>query len=448
MKGTFTVTTSVDIDYLKRQRSSALSRAQDIVDTAARAQRDLTDGEDRKYREVMNEARNFERQIELAQEARTYASPGPQAGREDPSARIGMSRREIASYSVVRAIRAQMTNDWRTAGLEREASETEARRLGKGPQGVYVPIDVLEQPTRERRDLSKGTATAGGHTAATDLLGASFIDVLRNAPIVAQAGATILGDLVGDVAIPRQTGAATAYWVPEAGNLTESQEAFDQVTLSPKSVGGFVDMSRKLLLQSSIDVEAFVRRDLAEVLAVEIDRVALHGSGTSNQPTGVASVGGIGSVAGGTNGAVPTWANIVQLETEVAQDNAGMGVLGYVTNAKVRGKLKNVLKVSGGTAPPFIWTDDPATPLNGYPAHVSNQVSSTLTKGTASGICSAIFFGNWADLIIGEWGGLDILVDPYTGGIAGTVRVIAFKDLDVAVRHPESFAAMLDALTT
>jgi hypothetical protein len=87
--------------------------------------------------------------------------------------------------------------------------------------------------------------------------------------------------------------------------------------------------------------------------------------------------------------------------------------------------------------------------VNGYPFHVTNQVSSTLTKGsgTGVGVCSAIFFGNWADLIIGMWGGLDILVDPYTGGTAGTVRVIALQDVDVAVRHAESFAAMLDALT-
>ena len=215
--------------------------------------------------------------------------------------------------------------------------------------------------------------------------------------------------------------------------------------MTPKTVGAFTDMSRRLLMQSSIDVENFTRTDLATVLALAIDLASLHGSGSSNQPTGVAATSGIGSVAGGTNGLAPAWSHLVSLETEVSIDNADVNRLAYVTNAKVRGKLKQVEKASNTGL--FLWADG-AQPINGYPAYISNQVSSTLTKGSSSGVCSAIFFGNWADLIIGLWGGLDILVDPYTGSTAGTVRVVALQDVDIAVRHPESFAAMLDALTT
>jgi HK97 family phage major capsid protein len=214
--------------------------------------------------------------------------------------------------------------------------------------------------------------------------------------------------------------------------------------MSPKTLGAFTDFSRKLTVQSSIDVEAFIRRDLAAVLALEIDRAALHGSGSSNQPTGIAATSGIGSVAGGTNGLAPTWAHIVGLESEVAIDNADIGSLAYVTNAKVRGKLKTTEKASSTAQ--FVWADG-ATPLNGYNAVVTNQVSSALTKGSSSGVCSAIFYGNWMDLLIGMWGGLDLLVDPYTASTTGTVRVVALQDTDIAVRHPESFAAMLDALT-
>lgn len=153
-------------------------------------------------------------------------------------------------------------------------------------------------------------------------------------------------------------------------------------------------------------------------------------------------------MAGGTDGAAPTWANMVALETEVAVDNADVGRLAYMSNAKVRGKLKGTPRTAT-YGDIMIWEPTAgATPVNGYPFHVSNQVSSTLTKGSSSGVCSAIFFGNWADLVYGLWGGLDILVDPYTGGTAGTVRVIALQDVDVAVRNPQSFAAMLDALTT
>lgn len=360
----------------------------------------------------------------------------------DPTA-IGMDDREVRQYSLLRAIRAKASGDWTGAELEREASEEIAKRLNREPQGFFVPADVQMQ----KRDLVVGTDGAGGYTVATDLLAASFIDMLRNKMVVRQAGATVLSGLVGDIAIPRQTGGATAYWVAESGAPTESQQTVDQVAMSPKTVGAFTDISRKLLLQSAIDVENWVRGDLATVVALAIDLACLHGSGSSNQPTGIASTSGIGSVAGGTNGLAPAWSHIIGLETEVAADNADIGSLAYITNTRVRGKLKQTPKVAS-TDSVMIWADSRDYPLNGYNCFVSNQVSSALTKGSSSGVCSAIFFGNWADLIIGQWGALDVLVDPYTGGTSGTVRVVVLQDTDIAVRHAESFAAMLDALTT
>ncbi|MEY5098588.1 MAG: hypothetical protein RJA36_1307 [Pseudomonadota bacterium] len=364
------------------------------------------------------------------------------ASRPVPSADIGMSRTEAQRFSFMRAINALANPGDRraqeAARFEREASDAYAARLGRGAQGFFVPVEV------QQRDLLVGTTTAGGYTVQTDLLGQNFIDVLRNRMAMTGLGAQFLTGLTGQVAVPRQTAGATSYWVAENNAPTESQQAFDQVALSPKTVGAFTDVSRKLLLQSSIDVEAFVRNDLATVLALAIDLAAINGSGASNQPTGVLNVSGIGSVAGGTNGAIPTWGNLVDLESAVAVANADIGALGYLTNAKVRGKLKQVSKVSGQNG--FVW-DNGDTPVNGYRAAVSNQVPSNLTKGTASGICSAILFGNWSDLIVGQWGTLDLMVDPYTGSTAGTVRVVALQDVDVAVRHPESFAAMKDALT-
>jgi len=360
-----------------------------------------------------------------------------------PSAEIGLTKKEAKSFSMLRAINALANPGDRrmqeAAAFERECSDAYAQRVGKSAQGFFVPVEV------QQRDLLVGTATAGGHTVATDLLASSFIELLRNRMMVDQMGATILTGLVGPVAIPRQTAGATAYWVAENGAPSESQQAFDQVTMSPKTVGAFTDISRKLLMQSSIDVESFVRGDLATVLALAIDLAALHGTGSSNQPTGIAATSGIGSVAGGTNGLAPTWANMVDLETQIAVANADVANMGYLTNAKVRGKLKVTPKVSS-TDSVMIW-DSSDSPINGYRAGVSNQVASNLTKGTSTGVCSAIFFGNWADLIIGQWGTLDLTVDPYTGSTAGTVRVVALQDVDVVVRHAASFSAMLDALT-
>ena len=357
-----------------------------------------------------------------------------------PSADIGLSKKEAQQFSFLRAINALCSPGDRAAqeaaAFEREASDAVAAKTGKSARGFYVPSDV------QRRDLTVGTATAGGHTVATNLLASSFIDLLRNKMSVTAMGAQFLTGLVGNIAIPRQTGGASAYWVAESGAPTESAAAFDQVAMSPKTVGAYSDISRKLLLQSSIDIEAFVRNDLATVMALAIDLAALNGSGASNQPRGVLQTSGIGDVAGGTNGAAPSWANIVELETDVAVANADAGTMGYLTNAKVRGKLKTTSKVSGQNG--FVWEGGE---LNGYRAAVSNQVPSNLTKGTASGVASAIIFGNWADLIIGQWGTLDLLVDPYSNSTSGTVRVVALQDVDVAVRNAVSFSAMLDALT-
>lgn len=363
------------------------------------------------------------------------------------TADLGLSKKEVERFSFLRALNAlanpsdRKAND--AAKFERELSDAISAKLGKSAQGFYVPNDV------QKRDLNVLTATAGGNTVATNLLGGSFIDILRNSMMVMRMGGQMLSGLTGNIAIPRQTGAATAYWVAESGAPTESQQAFDQVTMSPKTVGAYTDISRKLLLQSSIDVEAFVQNDLAMVLALAIDLAAINGSGAGNQPTGILQTSGIGDVAGGTNGAAPTWANIIELWSDVAIANAAFGNTGYLTNAKVAGKLMTTEKAANTAQ--FICPSFPdaagLTNFGGARAGISNQVPSNLTKGTANAIASAIIFGNWADLIIGQWGTLDLTVDPYSNSTSGTVRVVALQDVDIAVRHAESFSAMKDALT-
>ncbi|MGZ3803535.1 MAG: phage major capsid protein [Pseudobdellovibrionaceae bacterium] len=344
---------------------------------------------------------------------------------------IGMGEKEIKQFSFMRALNALANpNDkaaQEAAGFEREVSIAASKRSGKTPQGFLVPTDILRSALAQR-DLTVGTSTAGGDLVKTDLMSQSFIELLRNKSILQAAGATTLNGLQGQIAIPRQTGGATAYWVAESGNVTESAQAFDQVTMSPKTVGGFTDYSRKLLLQSSIDVESLIRGDLAKVLALEIDRVGLYGSGSSNQPLGMKGTSGIGTKDFAA--ATPTFAEVVYLETVVAAANADIGAMKYLTNATMRGSLKTAPKVSG--YPVFIWENNE---LNGYPALVSNQVAS-----------GDLLFGNWADMLIGFWSGLDLLVDPYTASIAGTVRVVAMQDVDVAVRHAESFSRGNDVL--
>jgi HK97 family phage major capsid protein/HK97 family phage prohead protease len=359
-----------------------------------------------------------------------------------PTADIGMSDKEARQFSYMRAINALANptdaGAQRAAGLEREASDAVSKVMGKSARGFYVPHDVM------KRDLTAGTNNAGGFTVATDLLAGSFIDALRNAMVISGMGTRMLTGLQGLVAIPKLASGATHYWVAENAAPTESQQTMAQVTMSPKTVGAFTDISRRLLLQSSIDVEMMVRDDLAKVLGLAIQGAAISGTGASNQPSGLLTLV-TPSVIGGTNGLAPTWPHIIELETDVAVANADIGTMGYLTNAKARGKLKGTEKFSSTNGSPVWEAGD--TPLNGYRAGVTNAVPSNLTKGTSTGVASAIIFGNFADLMIGMWGALDLMADPYTGSTAGTVRVVALQDVDVAVRNVESFATMVDALT-
>jgi len=367
---------------------------------------------------------------------------------------IGLTHKEVRQFSFLNAITSMFTGKRDLAGFELEVSNAVAQKMGKSARGMYIPWDVLsaQQAPMGRRDLLTSPAVMGGNLVATNLLAGSFIDILRNRVMVYRMGATRLGGLVGNVAIPRKTGASSAQWVAENSSPTEASIGFDQVTLSPKSVTNFVDYSRKMVLQGTPDIENLVRMDLAAGVSVEIDRAALHGSGSANEPRGIANTVGIGSVVGGTNGASINYTHIVGLETEVSVDNGDTGSLGYLTNSRMRGALKTTQRFASTDSP--IFTADAALAreslgmVNSQLCGITNQVSAALTKGSASGVIpvSAVFFGNWADLMIGEWGAVDLLVDPYTGSSAGTTRVRIFMDCDIALRHPQSFAAMLDAL--
>jgi len=334
---------------------------------------------------------------------------------------IGLTEKEVRNFSFMRAIHALSNPSDRraqeAAAFEFEASRAAADQMGRTAQGMFVPSEVL------KRDLNVGTATAGGNTVATDLLSNSFIDSLENAMVVAGMGATMLRDLNGNVAIPRQTSGATAYWVAESAAVTESQAAFDQVTMSPKTVGAFSDISRKLLLQSSIDIEGFVRNDLAMRLAMAIDLSAIAGTGSSNQPTGILATTGIGAKTFAAAGN-PTFGEMVDVESQVSIDNALFGSLGYVSTAAMAGAMKQKAKDAGSGQ--FVMANNQ---VNGYNMAVTNQMTA-----------NTVLFGNWADLIIGMWGGLDINVDTSTGSASGTVRVVCMQDVDIAVRHAQSFA--------
>jgi len=336
---------------------------------------------------------------------------------------IGMTNKEVKRFSLLRAINALANpHDRRAqeaAAFEFECSRAAAEQYGRSAQGVMLPADVLRN---WKRDLN---STDEASLFTDDYRGGEFIDVLRNSSSVMQAGARILNGLSGDVKIPKKATAAASSWVTEGNPVLESEMTVSSVSMTPRHLGAFTDITRQLLQQSSLSVEALVRDDLAQAIALAIDLGALQGPGTGGAPTGIKSTSGINTVDFGTAPVlVPSFAQVVEMETKVAEDNALRGSLAYIMNAAMVGALKTTEKATGTAQ----FVVEPGGTVNGYRAIVSNQVAS----GDA-------YFGDFDSLLIGFWSGLDILVDPYAGATSGNVRIIAMQTCDVAVRHAVSF---------
>ena len=336
---------------------------------------------------------------------------------------IGLTQEESKRFSVLRAVNALLNPTDRraqeAAKFEFECSEAACNQYGRTTGGVMLPADVL---TNWTRDLN---TTDDSNALTEDFRAGDFIDVLRNQSSVMQAGARTLTGLSSDVKIPKKATASTAAWLAAEGdNVLQTEPTFSQISLTPKDLGAYAQISRRMLQQSNnMDFESLVRDDLAQAIALAMDLAALAGDGTGGSPTGIKNTAGINSkVFAAAN---PTYAEVVDMETLVAADNALMGNLSYILASGMFGALKTTEKATG-TAQFIV---EPGNTLNGYRSIVSNQV----TAGD-------LYFGNFADLLVGFWGGLDLQLDPYTNGLSGTVRIRAIQTMDTAVRHAVSFA--------
>jgi HK97 family phage major capsid protein len=348
-------------------------------------------------------------------------------------------QREVAkNFSFKRAI--EMARTGKIEGFEGEMhqeAEKEYRASGIGVQGVGIPTMVL------KRDMTAtgSSGAEGGYAVQTNVGG--LITALSPKLVLAGLGVSIFDNLVGNLDLPSFGTEPTAAWETETGAADEVNPAATKISYSPNRLAAFVDVSKQLMMQSSPSIEAYLRDFLLRAVASKLQAAALHGNGGNID--GIAGTSGIGSVVGGTNGANPLWDDITNLYKQIAIDNADIGNLAYCTNPQVVDKLQNTPKQSSGVEGNFIMNQPNL--LNGFNCAVTTSVSSTLTKGTSSGVCSAIFFGNWADLGLASWGGMDILVNPYTKGKDGITEVILNTYLDANVHRPTSFAAMLDATT-
>lgn len=377
-----------------------------------------------------------------------------------------LTSKEKRTYSVLRMMQAIVSGDWSKAGFEREVSSAIAKRMGR-ETGVFLPNDLPFAPDDKhmrawqmlssqgkvqfRAPYQVGTAAQGGNLVQTALLSESFIEVLRNQLVTAIMGARYLTGLTSNIDIPRQNSQTATNWVGESGAMTEAEATFDKVSLRPKTITAFSKMSRLMMLQANPAIEMLARNDLLAVIALAMDLAAISGSGSANQPTGIVNTAGIGSVVGGTNGANLSFDHLIQLKYITRIANAPQSATGFALNSKSIGYL-STLKATTGQ---YLWdpqgglTAGSPDRVKGSPYGESQQLRSTLTKGTSAGICSELVYGNWQELFIALWGVTELMFNPYdsTGFQNGDVLIRAMQTCDVGVRHAASFSAMADALT-
>jgi len=335
-----------------------------------------------------------------------------------PETEIGMSKKEQGQYSILRAINAMVTGNWKHAGLEREASEAVEKALGKAARGIYVPYDI------QKRDLSVGGATTGAKLVGTEHQGQNFIDYLYAKMLATKLGVQRLTGLSQNVSIPKMTGTGTAYWVDEAGDVTESTQTIGQLLLSPKTVAAVTEFTRLLMLQGNPAVERLVMNDLSKVLALAIDSAIFQGTGADGQPKGIIGTTGVDDVTGTSF----SYAKAIEMQTAVETANADADSMFYVTNPTVRGALKVRAKETGH--PVYLCGENNI--MAGYPVMASSQIAE-----------NTMVYGDFSQAIWAEFGVLDLLVNQYQGN-NGNVKIFAFQSVDVGVRQPGAFSKTQD----
>jgi len=316
-------------------------------------------------------------------------------------------------FSIGRMIQSQIPNAKVDAGYEREVSAEIARKYGIKPKGFLVPYRFLT------RDLATGSGPGGGHLVGTKV--APFALALRNKMVVARAGANFLPGLRESVSIPKLTSDPATAWVTEGTGVPESDVAFGQLSLSPKTVSGYVEITRQLAMQVEAEVlDSVIFNSLARALALAIDQAAISGTGTAGMPRGIVNTAGIGTVSG----ASISWSTITGMEKAVLNANANEETIAYVCHPNVRDLLKTRQKATGSSS--YLCSED--NRVNGYACHATRQV--------VDGILNC---GDFSQLYIGEWGSIDIQTNPYTISGGSVIGLSAFSSVDTALAFPQAF---------
>ena len=345
----------------------------------------------------------------------TTIRSAPAIARRDNLGTGGYPKDTPSRFSVQRWV-LNLYDESTDVGFEREVCQQFSKDAGR-PERTLIP-QVCLLPRSLRRDLSVANDSA---LVGTDQMGGMYIEYLRNKAYVLQAGTRVLEGLNGNADIPRKITGSDATWIAaEDGDATEDEPTFDQVTLSPHDLGCYTEVTRRLLLQSNPQAEDIITNELNSALALGIDLAAHYGSGVAGQPVGIASTSGIGSKTFAAT--QPTYTELVGMQATVLGANGEQGA--FFTESTGWEAAMTTEKASGTGQ--FL-VDDQGR-VNSRPLFVTNQI-----------VTGDWFYGDYSQLLLGLWSGVEILRDPYTHSIKGKLRLVAFQTCDIALRHPSCF---------
>ena len=475
------------VPSIRRKLSTVKTEARSYYEEKTKDDREMTEEEFTKMEEFTSRTLHLERELEIAERwAVVDGGDQPQTPQERRDQRgnhympwddEGNTRKGRWQYLMCRAL---LNVGWPHAyplkGIEKETHDELVKQRtieGRMHSGTLIPMDLpinlrtsmayarrmgfdrgtLQDMANARRQLGiaqqRALDTTAGAGSIPAIVDTTIIELLRPRMVTANMGARLMTDMQGLFAIPRQTTASTFYMVTQGGSITGSNQTIDQVPFSPHTGGAYTTYTRQFLEQTNQDTEQFVREDQSAQVARGVETAALNGQGALGWPMGLLQNPQIGVYPLGTNGAAPTWTQLISMISYIAYYNADVGSLSFVCDALMRGTLQLTLKISASTFPIYLWnTEAPDFPVAGHPCPVTNLLPQNISKGNSGAVLHAMIFGNWQDLIYAFWSGLDVIVDPYTAAAQCAVNIVALQDFDVNIRHYQSFANCVDIISS
>jgi len=420
-----------------QQRAQKIEAQKALHTTAAAETRSLNEQETTAFRALQIEIEGLTRDLAdvLAYEENLRSLDGGESVLDPEKDKAPKAKR---TFSLHRAIRSQLVNgNLPLEGVELEMHQRATKAAAEA--GIAVGGGFAFE-TRATQNVTGNSGTTGSALVATDLQ--SPIDFLRPEPLMTKLGATYLTGLTGNLRFPKNEGGIVASWEGENATTAETANVYGYVDSIPKRLSVTVPISLQMLMQSSIDIEMYTIKEINAAIENKLDATAINGTG-SGQPFGILNASGTNSVALGTNGAAPTWDMIVDVETQTFIANANSAKMAYVVNPQTRGKLKKTKHTAGD----LNYLMDKSGEINGYGSEASNHVPSNLVKGTSGAICSALVFGDFSQMLINQWGYMDLSVDEFSRKKEGLIEVTVNLFMDVLVKEPKAFTVVKDILT-